>query len=109
MFRLIPNPTFKAPVQLSVPGEKKPIEITVEFRHKNATALKAWSDQAPNRTDVDNLVDVIASWSGVMGPEGEQVEFSPTAVATLLENYPAAKWELLAAYKSELTEAKRKN
>ena len=33
MFKLQPNPTFKAPVLLSVPGEDKPKEIVGEFRH----------------------------------------------------------------------------
>lgn len=109
MFRLNPNPTFRAKVPLSVPGLEKALEIEVEFRHKTATGLQDWTKRAMGRTDVENLDEVIVGWSGVMGDDGQQVPYSFTNLAALLENYSAAKWELLAAYKAELTEAKRKN
>lgn len=109
MFRLNPAPTFKVDVPLSVAGMDKPLAISVEFRHKNATGLQDWLRRAGERTDVENLADVIAGWSGVMGDDGQPVPYTLTALGTLLENYPAAKWELLFAYKAELTEAKRKN
>lgn len=109
MFRLNPSPTFKASVPVSVPGMDKPLEIAVEFRHKTATGLQEWMRRAVDRTDAQNLDEVIAGWSGVMGDDGAQVPYTLTALSTLLENYPAAKWEMLVAYKAELTEAKRKN
>lgn len=109
MFKLIPNPTFKAPVPLSAAGVEKPIAITVEFRHKTATGLKAWLSSAPNRADVDLLDEVIAGWSGMQGADGAEAPYSRDALSTLLENHPASKWELLGAYQAELTEAKRKN
>lgn len=109
MFRLNPNPTFKAQVALSIPGQATPLEITVEFRHKTATALQDWRSRAKGRTDVDNVAEIIAGWDGVFADDGTPVPYSATALATLLDNYSAAKWELVAAYHAELTEAKQKN
>jgi hypothetical protein len=109
MFKLTPNPTFKASVPLSVPGMAQPMDVVIEFRHKGATAIQKWMASAPDRQDVELLDEVIAGWSGVMDEGGAPVPYSLGNLAILLENYPAAKWELLAAYKAELTEAKRKN
>lgn len=109
MFKLVPHPTFKASVPLSAPGLEKPIAVTVEFRHKTSSAFKKWLESAPDRTDVDLLDEVIAGWSGMQGEDGTDAPYSRQALSTLLENYSAAKWELLGAYQRELTEAKRKN
>lgn len=109
MFKLNPSPTFKAEVPLSVAGMAKPMAIEVEFRHKTATGIQKWMEGAAGRQDVEVLDEIIAGWSRVMDDAGNPVVYSTGALSTLLENYPAAKWELLAAYKAELTEAKRKN
>jgi hypothetical protein len=108
MFKLTPNPTFKAPVPLSVPGMEKPLSVPMEFRHKTQAELTAWMAGAPGRSDPDVLGDILVGWE-IAGDDGQPLPYSHTHLATLLENYPAAKGEIFNAYLGELTRAKAKN
>ena len=110
MFCIDPAPTFPAAVALSIPGQAKPREIKVTFRHKNRTATDVWSARAHiNKPDAPLLDEVIVSWEGVQDAAGEPVPYSLTALSDLLESYGAAWAEFLSAYISELRAAKAKN
>lgn len=110
MFLLIPSPTFPATVALSVPGQVKPLEVKVTFRHKNRTATDVWSARAHiHKPDAALLDEVIVGWEGIQDAAGEPVPYSLTALSDLLENYGAAWAEFLAAYIGELRTAKAKN
>lgn len=109
MFKLNPAPEFIAPVLLTVPGLPEPLQISVTFRYKNATALQAWSASAQGKTDVQFLHEVILAWSGVQGADGTDEPYSLTALSTLHENYPNALQEIYNAYWAELKESKTKN
>lgn len=108
MFRLTPNPTFKAAVPLSMPGMEKPLSVPFEFRHKTTEQIAEWMARAPGRSDADVLHEVIVGWS-VADDQGVEVPYSYTALSTLLNNYATAKGEIFSAYLSELTKAKAKN
>ena len=103
MFKLKPNPTFFAPVEISVPGEAEPAKFEVEFKHKSASDLHAYFSNLSGRTDADALAEVIAGWRGV------DVPYSAEALADLLNNYPVSAMELFTAYRRELLESRRKN
>lgn len=103
MFKLQPNPTFKAKVALSIPGESAPVSIEVEFRHMSKSAMRDYFATLGDRTDVDALADIVVGWSGVDAP------FDRTALATLVDNYPASAGELFEAFRREAIEARRKN
>lgn len=109
MFKLNPSPTFVAQVPLSVPGMPEPLNVAITFRHKTKTAAKAWAAESAGKEDAVLLNEVICAWSGVQDDTGADVPYSLTALTDLLNNYAAAHGELLRAYLSELTEAKRKN
>lgn len=102
-FKLQPNPTFKAPVPISVPGETKSPEIVVEFRFLGRKAVADYFRGLGGKSDAEALAGIIAGWEGV------DAEYSPAALAQLLDNYPAAASDLFEAYRRELLEAKRKN
>jgi hypothetical protein len=103
MFKLTPNPTFKAKVLLSVPGQEKPIPVEVEFKHLDNDALLAYYETLTAKTNAAGLMDIIVSWSGF------DAGFSSESLDTLLKNYPTAAGELYTAYRRELMESKTKN
>ncbi len=102
-FKLQSNPTFKAKVGISIAGDSKPAEIEVEFKYLSKTAIKTYFDSLQGKTDADALDDIIVGWNGVDQP------YSTEALATLIDNYPAAASDLFEAFRRELIEAKRKN
>ncbi len=128
MFKLNPAPTFVAQVPLSVPGQAEPVPLSITFKHKTRPAFAEWHarahqmpDAAPvgaaiadiarsvTQHDVSVLKDVIEDWSGLVGADGAPVPYTVANLGDLLDNYPASAREIYAAYKAELTEAKRKN
>lgn len=108
MFRLTPNPTFTAKVFLSVPGAEKAQPVPFTFKHKGRTAMVEWLATSPGTPDADVLDKVITDW-GVVDGDGQPVKYSRDALAELLENYPAARFEIFNAYVDELSKAKAKN
>lgn len=103
MFKLQPNPTFKAFVALSVPGEAKQTSIEVEFRHLSKSAMRDYFATLADRTDADALTEIIVGWSGV------DTAFDHDALAAMIDNYPAAAGELFEAFRRETLESRRKN
>ena len=103
MFKITPKTTFTAAVELSVPGETKLAAITVEFRHLAKSAIREFFENLDGKSDAEALGAIIAGWEGVDTP------YSPEALATLLDNYPAAAGELFGAFRRELLEARAKN
>lgn len=107
MFNLNPAPTFKAAVQLTVPGQPEPAQVEFVFRHKGKDALaKWWADYVQTPT-VDALALVIEGWS--VRRDGEPVPFAPAVLDELIQNYPAAQGEIADAYMLELVRSRRKN
>lgn len=128
MFKLNPAPTFVAQVPLSVPGQAEPVPLAITFKHKTRPAFAQWHARAHSmpdavptgaslseiarvvtEQDVDVLKEVIEDWSGLVGSDGAPVPYTVANLRELLDNYPASAREIYAAYKAELTEAKRKN
>lgn len=109
MFKLQPDPTFTAPVALSVPGLPKRLVVQVSWKHKNRAAMNAWLQSAKGKSEATFLDEIIAGWSGLIGPDGAEVTYSYTALTDLIDNYPTAFNELFDAYRAELLESKQKN
>jgi hypothetical protein len=107
--RIVPNPSFRAKVSLSVPGADAPAVIEVEFRHKGRTEFAAWWESSGGRRDEEILGDVIAGWSDVVDEHGNAVAYTREALALLLDRFPASAIELRDAYARELFEAREKN
>lgn len=109
MIRLIPNPTFKARVKFTVPGDAACALVDVEFRHKSPAALAAWWQTAQERPVAEALAEVIVGWSGVIDETGTDVPFGGDALAAFLAGHGPRSGELLTAYLTELTESRAKN
>lgn len=105
MFKLDPNPTFKAKVKIPVPGASSLPSIEFEFRHKTKTELKAFLEriQADPSKEVEQLEEIIVTWSGT------DAEYGRDSLARLLDNYPAAGAAIAGAYVRELGDARLGN
>lgn len=103
MFKLTPDPTFTAPVDIHVPGQADPARVEIEFRRLTRTGIAALMQSIPGREDGDVIAEIVAGWSGVDAP------FSAQALATLVDNYPAAALAIYETFLSENGEARRKN
>lgn len=108
MFKLNPNPTFKAAVKVTVPGGD-PLPIEFEFKHKTRTGLGEWKKNLEGKNDMEIVPEFIAGWSGVINETGDQEPWSVEAFANLCENYHAAVIEVYDGYLLALTESRAKN
>lgn len=104
MFKLNPEPTFRAKVEIPVPGAKpEPVEFI--FRHRTQKALTDWikATAEAKPADIDFILEIVSGWAGVdAGFERETVE-------ALLDNYHGAAGAIRDAYLRELTAARLKN
>lgn len=100
-FKLQPNPTFKAKVEIpAAGGEPESIEFT--FKHRSRKVLQDYIAGLADKSDADLIMDVACGWELTD-------EFNLENVTLLSENYikaPAAIW---VAYMGELSRAKEKN
>lgn len=109
MFKINPDATFKAKVNLTIPGREEPAVIDIEFRHKGRAAFAAWWESIEGKNDVDILSGIIASWSGPLDDEGKPLTYSESALTQMIDHYPASAGELIRAYRKELFESRAKN
>lgn len=125
MIKLVPNPTFEAPVKLAVPGQKEPVEVTFTFRalarkhliallivtkvaqaswlKRNWEYLKlSWRVGHPAGV-IDMLNEVITGWKGF------DVDYSKNALHTLVSEFPGAHSSIFLSYLENQEEGRRKN
>lgn len=103
MFKINPNPTFTAKVQLSVPGQDRRETVDIEFKHLSRKDIKNFFEGIEGKTDAESLGEIIVAWKGIDAP------FSAANLEQLLDNYPASARELYEAFRAELMEARQKN
>lgn len=102
MFKLDPNPTFPATVQITVPGgESQPLAVV--FRHKTKSRLTKWL-QDEKQPDLEMAIEIVESVPD--RPDGQTLE---DFFRQLFENYPAAALDMYLTYRRELTVSRVKN
>ena len=99
--KLQPNPTFKAPVAIHVPGGDD-AKVTFEFRHRDRDAIKKFS------ADIGELDDVGIVKLACVGWELDDA-FTDDNIKLLLDNYISAARSIVATYYDELLKAKLGN
>lgn len=100
MFKLQPNPTFKATVSIPRAGEKDG-QLTLTFNHKPLKAL-AEMEKLEDKTALDFISEIVAGWAL---PE----ECTSENLGVLLENYPGAMSAITRTYYNELLGNREKN
>ncbi|HAF43435.1 MAG TPA: hypothetical protein DCK83_00435 [Gallionellaceae bacterium] len=125
MIVLVPNPTFEAPVKLTLPGSKDEGEAKFTFRALNRkrtisllVLVRAIPRSAARRlveyirlcwrikrmaSVVDMLDELVAGWTGI------DIPYSKAALRTLLEESPGAPVNILNAWMEHQEAARRKN
>ena len=103
MLKLNPNPTFKATIDITVPGHEKPEKMTFTFRYRNIKSLAALYEGSKDKGNVDAVMDMVEGWEGI------DAEFTRENVETFVTNYPASPMEIGRAYSRLLVESRVKN
>jgi hypothetical protein len=105
-FKLKPNPTFWAKVEIYRPGEGPSI-LEVEFAHRGfREALELASEIGagmPRERQLEVLCGLVRSWRGA------DADFSEAALRDAAEDFPGFAASVLTAYLEELRGARRKN
>lgn len=100
-FSLTPNPTFKADVEIPVPGGKT-ATINFTFKHKTRDEFKAFTEGLDGRGDAEIIQDIAAGW-------GLDDAFNDKNIEALTQNYLGAGLAIVNAYVSELAGARKGN
>lgn len=109
MIKLTPNPTFKAPVLLTVPGLAEPVQLEMTFRHMPADQANEWIRNNQEKHSSAALAEIIVGWDGVLDENEQPVPFSAEALDTLLRNYRPATLEIVTAWLKEMGASRLKN
>lgn len=103
MLKVAVEPKFWAPVDISVPGQEKPVRIQVQYTHMRREAVKEFIEGSKDRPDLEILAELMHDWKGV------DRKFDSDALEELLQNYHAAGVELYLAWQREVVGSKVKN
>lgn len=103
-FKLQANPTFKATVNIPVPGEKAEA-VSFTFRHKTRAQFDALiASLASGEAHIDAVVkDVVVEWTH------PGVDYSEAALVECLDMFPGSALAIFTAFRESLMEARRKN
>lgn len=93
-FSLIPDPTFKAKVDIPVPG-KKPQKIEFTFKWRDADDFKAFIESLGNHdSDTDAVMEFVTGWELTDA-------FNRDNVDKMVKNYLGSAKALIQTYLSE--------
>ena len=96
-----PNPTFTAQVPIPVHGGD-PVMVGFTFKHRTLDEMAEWVGNRGGKADVDAVLDMVDGWEFAE-------EFTPEAVASLLQKRIGASLSIFTVYTREIYQAKLKN
>ncbi len=102
MFKLTPDPTFKAEVEIPRPGASAG-RIKFEFSYKDADELSDYMNCLADLGDIDGIMEIVTGWSGV------DVPFNRDNLELLVKKYNGAAMRIFKKYTDELTKARSGN
>jgi hypothetical protein len=103
--------TWPVPVEFPVSGGRFDKQtFDVEFKRLSQARIREVWDaiQAGEMTDNDLCDEVVIGWAGVQDGKSDEIPFSETAKASLL-NVPLVASSIVSAWLDSLAKAKRKN
>lgn len=95
IFKLNPEPTFRAIIAIPSAGVAEGMELDIEFKRKTKDELAKYYSEIKGKKDLDALLEIMAGWHNC------DAEFSKKALAALLQNYPAAASTIVNRYGAE--------
>lgn len=104
MFKILPEPTFEAIVEVPVPG-KDPASLCLTFKHKSRKEVVEFFEKAGNADIIDAkiLSEIIVGWKDV------DAEFSVDNLQLVIDNYHAVVPAIFKTFGEQLAEGRRKN
>lgn len=100
-FSLNPNPTFKADVDIPVPGGDT-ATINFTFKHKARDDFKAFLESLADRDDVSIILDIASGW-------GLEDKFNKENLESLTQNYMGSGRAILDRYIKEMAGVRQGN
>jgi hypothetical protein len=104
MFKILPQPTFEAIVEVPVPGSDA-APLCLVFKHKNRKEVVDFFDMASKAEAIDATVlsEIIIGWKDV------DAEFNVSNLQQVIDNYHAVVPAIFKTYGEQLAEGRRKN
>lgn len=104
MLKLNPNPTFVAPVEIHVPGDKKE-KVPFVFSYMTKDEYKDFTDRASkgDKTEFEVLSEIVKGWENCDTP------FSNESFEKLLKAYHGSGPAIFTTFVNELTGARLGN
>jgi hypothetical protein len=100
-FKLDPNPTFDAAVQVPVHG-KGTESVRFTFKHMTKDELAEVSASAKDMTEVESIKAVTVGWE-------LEDEFNDENILRLIQNYQGAGKAIISTYLDEIRQARMGN
>lgn len=100
-FKLQPNPTFSATVEVPSAGEGY-VPLSFTFKHRTRDELKKFIEESAGREDPLTIIEMATGWELSDAFTKENVEL-------LCQNYAAAGRAIFDKYLDELARARLKN
>lgn len=92
--KLIPDPTFKAPVEIHVPG-KSPQKVVFTFKYRDADEMKEFLETLKQtRGDLEVVRDIATGWD-------VDAEFTDENIEVFLKKYIRSGAAILNGYVKE--------
>jgi len=114
MLTINPNPTFKADVEITVPGQKEPGTISLTFKYMSRKEFTAHLEMNKEKKDKSGKVTQKGKTTSEDFPSfvlgwGLEEEFNQENIEIFLDNYPASYLEIWKQYTNLLFESRIKN
>ena len=95
------NPTFSAQVPIPVYGGD-PVLVGFTFKHRTLDEMAEWVGSRSGKKDAEAVLDMVVGWDFAE-------EFTPEAVARLLQQRIGSSLSIFTVYTHEIYQAKLKN
>ena len=96
MIKVNPDPTFTETIEITAPGRKKPVNVTLTFKYRTADELATLWKVSDGKKPSDVFADIVVGWSGF------DKDYTDESREEFLKNYPSAFIEISAAYQDLL-------
>ena len=104
MLKINPDPEFTVNgVEITVPGQEKVGTLPVTFFYKTRSDLMEFLGRLKGMSDSEAVAEIVKSW------EWPGFEYNEENLDKFLDNYPAAGFDIVTAYRRYSIESRVKN
>jgi hypothetical protein len=102
MFKVEPNPTFKASLILVGQGREQTLNVT--YKHKTTDEFSALMESVAkgDKTSADAVLELVESWDA-------DAELNADTIAKLQKSQPGVDWAIVEGYSRTVVVERKKN